>query len=75
MSEAASRVSALLDDDGSTDLADYSYLGRGMFVETDYTEPGTAGGDDPDTGDISLLRKACGISILPHTGGKRGYVQ
>ena len=57
--DAASRLAALLDDDGSTHLADYSYLGRGMFVETDYAQPdvkytlvGTAGGDDPDTGDI-----------------------
>ena len=43
----------------ATHLADYSYLGRGGFVVTDYTEPqikytlvGTAGGNDPDTGDI-----------------------
>src|SRR5262245_32086466 len=57
--DAASRLAALLDDDGSTHLADYSYLGRMTFVETDYAQPdvkytlvGTAGGDDPDTGDI-----------------------
>ncbi|MFN5732462.1 MAG: hypothetical protein ACK48R_11495, partial [Planctomyces sp.] len=44
---------------GATHLADYSYLGQQSFVETDYTQPdvrytlvGTAGGDDPDTGDI-----------------------
>lgn len=59
MPDAASRIAGLIDDDGSTHLADYSYLGRNTFVETDYTEPevkwtlvGTAGGDDPDTGDI-----------------------
>ncbi|MBM3998455.1 MAG: hypothetical protein FJ297_02745 [Planctomycetes bacterium] len=58
--DAASRVESLIDDDGSsTYLADYSYLGLGTFVEVDYTEPdvkytlvGTAGGNDPDTGDI-----------------------
>jgi YD repeat-containing protein len=44
---------------GSTHLADYQYVGQGTFVEVDYTEPdikytlvGTAGGNDPDTGDI-----------------------
>jgi hypothetical protein len=57
---AASRVESLIDDDvGSTHLADYQYLGQRTFVEVDYTEPdikntlvGTAGGNDPDTGDI-----------------------
>jgi YD repeat-containing protein len=60
MSDALSRIASIVDDDaGSTHLADYSYLGLSTFVETDYTEPdikytlvGTAGGNDPDTGDI-----------------------
>ncbi|NQV28345.1 MAG: hypothetical protein HQ518_28665, partial [Rhodopirellula sp.] len=60
MPDALSRVAAIVDDDGSsTHLADYSYLGQSTFVETDYTEPdikytliGTAGGNDPDTGNI-----------------------
>ncbi|MCA9162208.1 MAG: hypothetical protein KDA62_04485 [Planctomycetales bacterium] len=60
MPDALSRIAAIVDDDGSsTHLADYSYLGLRSFVEVDYTEPdirytliGTAGGDDPDTGDI-----------------------
>ena len=60
MPDALSRVASIVDDDGSsTHLADYSYLGQNTFVETDYTEPdikytlvGTAGGNDPDTGDI-----------------------
>ncbi len=54
-----SRVSSLIDDDGLTHLADYSYLGLGTPVITDYAQPdvmytlvGTAGGNDPDTGDI-----------------------
>src|SRR5689334_6632761 len=54
-----SRVAALVDDDGSTHLADYSYLGLCTPVITDYTQPdvrytlvGAAGGNDPDTGDI-----------------------
>ena len=41
------------------ELANYSYLGLGSFVEVDYTQPdikytlvGTAGGDELDTGDI-----------------------
>ena len=58
--DAASRIASIVDDDvSSTHLADYSYLGLNTFVEVDYTEPdikwtmvGTAGGDDPDTGDI-----------------------
>jgi RHS repeat-associated protein len=58
--DAVSRVTALIDDDmSSTHLADYEYLGLKSFVEVDYTEPdveytliGTAGGNDPDTGDI-----------------------
>ncbi|MFN6027616.1 MAG: RHS repeat-associated core domain-containing protein, partial [Planctomyces sp.] len=60
MADALSRVVAVIDDDGgATHLADYAYLGQQSFVETDYTQPdvkytliGTAGGDDPDTGDI-----------------------
>ena len=58
--DALSRIAGIVDDDGgSTHLANYSYLGLGTFVEVDYTEPdveytlvGTAGGNDPDTGDI-----------------------
>jgi RHS repeat-associated protein len=57
--DAASRVASLIDNNGTTHLADYSYLGLRTFVETDYTEPdvkftliGTAGGNDPDTGDV-----------------------
>jgi hypothetical protein len=58
--DVLSRVAGIVDDDvDSTHLADYSYLGLGTFVEVDYAEPeirytlvGTAGGDDPNTGDI-----------------------
>ena len=57
--DALSRVASLIDNDGSTHLVDYSYLGAGSFTETDYaaidvkhTLVGTAGGNDPDTGDI-----------------------
>jgi YD repeat-containing protein len=60
MADALSRIESIVDDDvSSTHLVDYSYLGLSKFVETDYTEPdmeytlvGTAGGNDPDTGDI-----------------------
>ena len=57
--DALSRVASLIDNDGTTHLVDYSYLGGGSFTETDYaaidvkhTLVGTAGGNDPDTGDI-----------------------
>ena len=58
--DALSRVAAIVDNNvGATHLAAYSYVGLRSFVETDYTEPdvrytliGTAGGDDPNTGDI-----------------------
>lgn len=57
--DALLRVAALIDDDGATHLVDYSRLGAGLFVETDYagidvkhTLVGTAGANDPDTGDI-----------------------
>jgi len=62
VNDATSRIGSIIDDDvSSTHLADYNYLGANTFVEVDYTEPsllytlvGTAGGDDPDTGDIYL---------------------
>ncbi|MBX3442846.1 MAG: hypothetical protein KF774_10590 [Planctomyces sp.] len=57
--DAASRVASLIDDDGTSHLADYAYLGMGTFVEQDDAEPDVkwtladlAGSDDPDTGDI-----------------------
>jgi RHS repeat-associated protein len=37
--DALSRVASLIDNDGSTHLVDYSYLGRKSFVKTDYPEP------------------------------------
>ena len=36
---ALSRVASLVDNDGTTHLVDYSYLGRNTFVRTDYPEP------------------------------------
>ena len=57
--DALSRAASLIDNDGTTHLVDYSYLGAGAFTETDFaaidvkhTLVGTAGGNDPDTGDI-----------------------
>lgn len=57
--DALSRVQSLVDGNGTTHLAIYSYLGLSTFVETEYAEPttvctliGTTGGIDPDTGDI-----------------------
>jgi RHS repeat-associated protein len=57
--DAASRVASLVDSDGATHLADYSYLGRGSVVILNspqpglkYTLVGNGGGTDPDTGDI-----------------------
>ena len=37
--DALSRVASLIDNDGTTHLVDYSYLGRKTFVKTDYTGP------------------------------------
>ena len=37
--DALSRVGSLLDNDASTHLTDYSYLGLGGFVQADYTQP------------------------------------
>jgi hypothetical protein len=51
MNDALSRTGSLIDNDGTTHLADYSYLGLGAFIEVDYAQPninytlvGTAGG-------------------------------
>jgi RHS repeat-associated protein len=59
MADALSRIASLVDNDGATHLANYSYLGQGYIVELSeprpallYTLVGTAGGNDPDTGDI-----------------------
>ena len=37
--DAANRIGSLIDDDGTTHLVDYEYLGVGSIVETDYPEP------------------------------------
>src|SRR5205823_4770809 len=57
--DAASRAASIIDNDGTTHLGDYMYLGAGGIVVVAMPEPriqcsliGTAGGDDPDTGDI-----------------------
>ncbi len=57
--DALSRTAALIDNDGTTQLAAYQYLGLGTFVEVDYTEPDIkytlidlSSSNDPDTGDI-----------------------
>ena len=61
MPDAMSQIASLIDSDGTTHLADYSYLGLGAIIEVDESQPslsytlvGTAGGNDPDTGDIYL---------------------
>src|SRR5262249_31336672 len=57
--DAASRIASLIDNDGTTHLDNYSYLGAAAVIESKLVEPslrytlvGTAGGNDPDTGDI-----------------------
>ena len=59
INDAISRIASLIDDDGTTHLADYSFVGLGLLVVVDYTEPGVkytlvslTGTNDPDTGDI-----------------------
>ena len=58
MPDALSRIDSIQDDD-STVLAQYDYLGQSTFVNTDYTQPSIqwtminlAGTNDPVTGDI-----------------------
>ncbi len=57
--DASSRVASLIDNDGTTHLVDYSYLGQNTFVIADDIEPeikwtlaDLTGTNDPDTGDI-----------------------
>lgn len=38
VNDVLSRVESLIDDDGTTHLVDYEYLGLGSVVETDYAE-------------------------------------
>ena len=59
INDAISRIGSLIDDDGTTHLADYSFVGMGLFVVVDYTDPSVkytlvslTGTNDPDTGDI-----------------------
>jgi RHS repeat-associated protein len=59
LNDALSRVESLIDDDGVTDLADYSYLGMASIVLVNESQPGltytlagVTGGNDPITGDI-----------------------
>jgi hypothetical protein len=59
ISDSASRVASLIDNDGTTHLADYSYLGAAGIVIDDYGQPqirytlaSVTGSVDPVTGDI-----------------------
>jgi RHS repeat-associated protein len=59
MNDALSRVGSLIDNDGITHLADYSYLGLAGIVEVNEPQPGLSytllglgSGNDPVTGDI-----------------------
>lgn len=59
INDAMSRIGSLIDNNGTTHLADYSYVGARAFVVVDYTEPSVkytlislTGTNDPDTGDI-----------------------
>jgi RHS repeat-associated protein len=57
--DAASRIASLLDNDGITTLADYTYVGTRTFIEVNEPQPaikytliGIQSGNDPVTGDI-----------------------
>ena len=59
INDAVSRIASLIDDDATTHLVDYSFVGLSQFVVVDYTEPDVkytlvnlSGSNDPDTGDI-----------------------
>jgi len=57
--DSLSRIASLIDNDGTTHLADYSYLGRNSAVIVSYAQPSVeyilaslTGTNDPVTGDI-----------------------
>jgi hypothetical protein len=57
--DSSSRVASLIDNDGTTHLADYSYVGANSTVIVSYAQPNVeyilaslTGTNDPDTGDI-----------------------
>ncbi|OAI41010.1 hypothetical protein AYO40_00590 [Planctomycetaceae bacterium SCGC AG-212-D15] len=59
MNDVLSRIGSLIDNDGATHLADYTYLGLGTIVQTYSQQPGLQstlislpGSNDPVTGDI-----------------------
>ena len=58
-SDRLSRVESYIDDDGTSHIIDYTFLGAGTFVESDRPQPSLKwsiitdqGGTDPNTGDI-----------------------
>jgi hypothetical protein len=58
-SDRVSRVESYIDDDGTSHIIDYTFLGAGTFVESDRPQPSLKwsiitdqGGTDPNTGDI-----------------------
>ena len=59
INDALSRIGSLIDNDGVTHLADYSYLGASSIIQVTESQPGIQstliglqGGNDPTTGDI-----------------------
>ena len=59
INDSLSRIGSLIDNDGTTHLADYSYLGQNETVIVSYAQPSVeyilaslTGTNDPDTGDI-----------------------
>ena len=57
--DSASRIASLIDNDGVTHLADYSYLGASSIIQLNEPQPaiqytliGIQPGNDPTTGDI-----------------------
>ncbi|MBS0266027.1 MAG: RHS repeat-associated core domain-containing protein [Planctomycetes bacterium] len=59
MNDALSRIGSLIDNDGVTHLADYSYLGMNSIIQVNEPQPaiqftlvGIQTGNDPATGDI-----------------------
>ena len=58
-SDRLSRVESYIDNDGTSHIIDYTFLGAGTFVESDRPQPSLKwsiltdqGGTDPNTGDI-----------------------
>ena len=83
--DALSRVASLIGDDGTTHLVDYSYLGGGSFIKTDYADIDVrcdlahGAGDDPYDGPMDRFGRVTDLLWRDYGGStdllriKHGY--